>query len=150
MIRHSMFAVAVAVLAVSAAACDKASDAESKAEKAQAQADEKIRAAQAEADRKVAEQQAKFTKMREDYRHATVEKLITLDKKIADLEARVQTTSGKTRANIEATLKQIHAARDRFNADFNALEAASANTWDDAKARLDKELADMQSLVNNS
>jgi len=148
MIRHSL--LAVAVLAISAAACNKASNAEADAEKAQAQADAKIKAVQAERDQKIANEQAKFTEMREDYRHATTEKLITLDKKIADLEARLRTATGKSRTNIEANLKQIHAARDRFAADFNALQTATANSWDDAKARLDKELADMQSLVNDS
>jgi hypothetical protein len=149
MIRYPMLAGAVLALSVSAG-CNNAADTEAKADKTQAQADAKIKAAQAEADKKLAEVQASLAKMREDYRHETVEKLITIDMKIADLEARARATTGKTRANLEATLKRIRAARDRFTADFKALEATSAAAWDQAKAGLDKELADMQSLVDDS
>jgi hypothetical protein len=157
MIRHSMFAALA--LSLSAAACNNAADDQAKADKAQAEAnakidqaraeaDAKMKSAQASADKSITQAEADFMKMREDYRHATMSRLVALDKKIADLEIKASTAAGKRKADLDVALKQIHAARDQFAADFRALEGASATTWDDAKARLDKELSDMRSLAD--
>ncbi len=54
------------------------------------EADKKANEAQADADKKIAEAQASFLKLREDYRHETTQKLVELDQKIADLEAKAK------------------------------------------------------------
>ncbi len=161
MIRSSMIFGAAFSLAVFAVGCDKAADDQAKATAAQAEAnskiaavsaeaDAKVKAAQADADKKIAEAQASFTKLREDYRHATKTSLVDLDKKIADLEAKALKANGKAKVGLEDALKVIRGARDHFNTDFNALETASAATWDRYRANLDRESADLKALVDKA
>jgi YD repeat-containing protein len=158
MIRRSIFA-SVALSALTLVACDNAADEQAKAEKAQAtatdkitsatvEANQKVASAQAEADRKIAEAQASFTKLREDYRHGVTTDLADLDQKIAKLSAKDQVTSGQTRSDLDARLAQIRSNRGAFTTDFDALGNATAVTWDDSKARLDKEMSDLKTLVN--
>jgi hypothetical protein len=160
MIRSSMFVGALLAVSLTAA-CDQASDAQARADKAQAEAqartdqaraeaDAKMKAAQAEAERKIAQAQADFLKEREEYRSAATVKLAELDKKIADIEARARTATGKTKAELEATLQRIRDAHDRFDANFKAIESTSAAMWNDIKATLDKELSDIEALTNNN
>jgi hypothetical protein len=156
--RTSILASAMLALGVSAFGCDNATEEQGKASEAQAKADEKItsaraeaddkaRSAQAEADRKIAEAQADFLKLRENYRHATTLELADLDKRISDLQAKEAKATGKAKADLDAALPRIRAARDHFAADFDNLETASAATWDAAKANIDKEWADLKVLV---
>jgi vacuolar-type H+-ATPase subunit H len=156
--RTSILASAMLALGVSAFGCDNATEEQGKASEAQAKADEKItsaraeaddkaRSAQAEADRKIAEAQADFMQLRENYRHATTLELADLDKRISDLQAKKMKATGKAKADLDAALPGIHAARDRFAADFDNLETASSATWDAAKANLDKEWADLKVQV---
>jgi hypothetical protein len=158
MIRSSFIAGAMLCFAAPLAGCNDAaadqakvnqaqSDANAKIAAASADADAKIRSAQADADKKIAEAQQSFTKLREDYRHARTVDAADLDKKIADLDAKAATATGKAKADLTASLAAIHASRDRFMADFNALEMASASTWDAAKANLDKEWSDLKAQV---
>jgi hypothetical protein len=160
MIRCSIVATAVISL-VLATACDKASDDQRNANAAQAAANDKIAAAateatqkasaaQAEANQKVAEAHANFMKLREDYRHSTTTSLVDMDKKIDDLDTRATTATGKGKSDLETNLKQIHAARQSFGADYQTLETASATTWDAARARLDKEWTDLKALVDKA
>ena len=159
MFRCSMMVLSLGVLAASG--CSHAADDQAKASQAQAEsnskiaavtaeADAKVKAAQADADKKIAEAQASFMKLREDYRHATQAGLVDLDKKIADLDARAMKANGKAKTGLQDALKAIRAARDQFNIDFNALESASASTWDHDKANLDKESADLKALVDKA
>lgn len=161
MIRSSIFAGVLLSLVVISTGCDKAADEQAKANEAQseangkiaavsAEADAKVKAAQADADKKIAEAQAGFMKLREDYRHATTTSLVDLDKKVADLDAKATKATGKAKTELEDALKVIRAARDRFRTDFNALETASASTWDRAKANLDKESADLKALIDKA
>jgi len=148
-------------LFVAIVGCNKAVDEKQKADQAQLdanqkiaeanrEADEKINSAQADADRKTAEAQASFLKMREDYRHEVTEKLVDLDHKIADLEAKSRTATGKTKADLDARLKQIHTERDEFVAEYKTIEIASASTWDSTKARLDKSWDELKNLVDHA
>jgi vacuolar-type H+-ATPase subunit E/Vma4 len=161
MIRSSIFAAASIVALMSTPACDKASADQQQADKAQETANDKINAArrdadqkvnqaQAEADKKIADAQANFTKLSEDYRHSMATSLTDLDHKIADLEAKEKTVTGKAKADLDASLKQIHASRDALATDFQALQSTAAANWDAAKARVDKELSDLQALVTKS
>jgi hypothetical protein len=160
MIRSSIVATALVSLSL-ATACDKASDEQHNANAAQAAANEKIAAAateaaqkasaaQTEANQKVAEAQANFMKLREDYRHSTTTSLVGMDKKIGALDTKATTATGKDKSDLDTNLKQIHAARQSFDADYQTLETASATTWDAARARLDKEWTDLKALVDKA
>jgi hypothetical protein len=159
MIRSSI--TAAFALSILVAACNKASDDQKTVEKAQAtasdkvtgalvEANEKIASAQAEANERIAAAQADFAKMREDYRHQTADDLTAIDEKVADLSAKETKLTGQAKASTDARLRQIQVDREAFAADFRSLEAASAATWDATKARLDKEMAALKSLVNRS
>jgi len=157
--RASLIVIGSAFIALTG--CNKAVDEKHKADEAQIdanqkiaeanrEADEKINKAQAEADKKTAEAQASFLKMREDYRHDVTEKLVDLDHKIADLEAKSRTATGKAKADLDARLKQIHTERDTFVSDYKSIELASASTWDATKARLDKSWEELKKLVDRA
>jgi hypothetical protein len=141
--------------------CDKAIDEQVKANNSQNEANEKITAAskqaerkglsaQGEADKKIAEANASFMRLREDYRHQTANSLIDLDHKVDLLEANARGVPGKIKPDIDANLRRIHAMRSEFDSDYSRLESASATTWDDTKARLEKELADLRTLVDKA
>jgi len=160
MIRFTTASVCMALSLSLAAGCNKAQDEQRKADEARAEADEKvneanreatdkINAAQAEADKKVADAQANFLKLREDYRHDVTQNLVDLDKKIADLEAKAKTATGKTKAQLEADLPRIRDQRDNFVRDYRTIETASATTWDNTKARLDKEWDELKKAVDH-
>ena len=112
------------------------------------EADQKIKNAQAEADKKIAEAQAAFMKMREDYRHSTTTAMADIDKKITDTEAKAAKAKAKAKTDLELKLKQLKAKRDAFLAEYKALEAASALTWDETKAQLDKQWSDLKALAD--
>lgn len=150
-------AVALAALLLAVGGCNNAADEQAKANAAQAKANVKIdeagrdaKAAQADADRAIAEARAGFTKMREDYRHETMVNLADLDKKIADLSAKAKTSTGKAKADLDASMKLIVVSRDAYLADYRSIETASATTWDETKARLEKERTDLKALVDKA
>ena len=156
--KHLAAAAAIGSLLL-AGSCDKAADEQNKANQAQAKAnekiavvardaDEKIKNAQAEADKKIAEAQAAFMKLREDYRHATTTGMNELDKKISDLDAKVLTSKAKARTELEVKVSQLKANREAFLAEYKTLESASAITWDQTKAKLDKQWADLKAMAD--
>jgi hypothetical protein len=160
MIRSSILA-GMSLSLLLAAGCDKAADDQDKAtnaqaeanvkvEAAQAAADTKIKSAQADADKKIAEARASFQKLREDFRHTTTNDLIALDKKIADLEISATTKAGSARSDLEGALTAIRAGRARITIDFEAVDAAEASIWDEAKESLELELADLRGLVDRA
>jgi hypothetical protein len=147
--------------AILVAGCDKAIDDQTKANSAQTAANEKIsaasqeayqktHAAQAEADKRIAEANAHFMKLREDYRHQTANNLEDLDHRVAALDVASRNPASKNQAALGANLRQIHAKRDEFTSDYVAIETASAETWDDMKLRLDKELTELKALVDKA
>jgi hypothetical protein len=114
------------------------------------EADQKAKDAQLEADRKVAAAKANIMKLREDYRHTIQINLIELDRKLVDLETQAKKATGKARAELTAKIKQIHARREAFTSNNKALDSETGATWDDAKARLDKEWSELKALVEKS
>jgi len=144
------FIPATVLLTALAFACNNASDEQRKINSARAEAEQTMRTAQQAADRKVAEAQAGFMKLREDYRHTTTENLVDLDHKVDDLEGKARQTFGKARIGLDANLKHIHASRDAFQTNWKALDTVTASTWDDAKARLDREWVQLKTLVDKA
>ena len=154
----SIFAVSLGLAVVG---CNRAADEQRKADEARAEADRKaaevsqdsqqrINSAQAEADEKVAEANASFLKMREDYRHDMTQKLVELDKDIAELEAKAKSETGKAKAKIESNLPTIRQMRDDFVRDYRSVEAASASTWDATKERLNKSWDELEKAVDRA
>jgi hypothetical protein len=125
-------------------------DADDKSGAAVKEANQKIRNAQQEAGKKVAAAHAGFMKLREEYRHTTTMNLIDLYHKVDDLEAKAKHSSGKARAELDANLKQIRTNRGAFETDYKSLDTATASTWDDAKAHLDKEWTLLKTLVDKA
>jgi len=161
MIRSVKIPLAAVLIAIGAFGCNKAADEQKKADEARNEADkkvgeasndaaEKINAANAEADKKVAEAQANFLKLREDYRHKITEDLVSVDKDIADLEAKAKTATGKTKAQIEAALPNIRSQRESVSSEYKSLEFSSAVSWDNAKARVDKAYDDLKKAIDKA
>jgi septal ring factor EnvC (AmiA/AmiB activator) len=159
MTRASALAAPVLAL-VLVAACGKIADPECQNPRVMAEASARVVAAQtdaeaktdharAQAEHEVEEAKARFVQLR-DYFHSTTTKLFAIDKKIAEVEARAKTPAGHGNADLEGTLKRLHAGRDRFTSDFEALETTLPATWADTKARLDRELSDLQTIVDDA
>jgi chromosome segregation ATPase len=157
---RSLLTLAAAMLLGSA--CDKsASEAQDSVNTAQANAnteitnarvaaDEKAKAAQAEADKKIAQVQAEFAKASEDYRHTMQTNLDSIDKRLANLDAKLKTTTGAKGADLAATTAALHSQRDAFAIDVRSIDVASASTWDATKAHLDKAWSDLDGAVNKA
>jgi hypothetical protein len=137
----------IALLASSVAACDKPGEAEQKKEmsandqaaESKAQADRNAQTAQSQANQTIAAARADFEKSREDYRHGRQQDLADVNKKIADLEAKQPTATGKERALLDSNLPMLRSRRDSFMADLQRLDQATPASWDGARASLDKE-----------
>jgi septal ring factor EnvC (AmiA/AmiB activator) len=154
MIRYAgTFALAALLMS---AACDKPGVTEQQKEQKAAQdnAEQQDRAAresasaQADMNSKVASAQADFERTREDYRHSRQTDLDEIDAKIAKLEANDRAVTGKAKADLDTRLPQIRAQRAAIGADFRALQVTTAASWDDAKARVDKEWDSLKSAVD--
>ncbi len=150
MFRFVLFQCVLSQVLLTTACSDSASDmqrsaneaqhvADVKIEDARTQADQEVRTAQAEADKKVAAEQAKFTTLREDYRHTVTLNLVDFDKKVSIMEASAKRANGKEKARLEAQLARIHLQRDRFMTQFKSLDNESAATWDATRIRMDSE-----------
>ena len=98
----------------------------------------------------MADAQASFLKLREDYRHKVTEDLVSVDKDIAGLDAKVKTATGKTKAEIDAALPNIRTLRENVSNEYRSLELASALTWDDAKGRVDKAVDDLKKAIDKA
>lgn len=155
------FATSVAVILASTGlmACNKAADEQKKADEAHAkaegkvdeakrEADEKINAARAEEDQKVARAQADFLKMREDFRHEITGDLTSLDRRIADLEAKQKTATGKTKVELDTGLPNVRSLRENVNTEYRSLEYASALSWDASKTRVQKAYDELKQAVD--
>jgi cell division septum initiation protein DivIVA len=155
---RSPFFMGSALCALIGAGCDDVAHLETKAQSAQAEADNKIAAAareasdkalsaQSEADKKIAEAEANIQRLREDYRHTTASNLLDLDQKVADLEVKANQAKGKAKAEYDNKIQQIRASRAAFVADYKALDIETGAAWDAAKTRLDKEWVELKALL---
>lgn len=151
-----IFHITLALLVPAAfVACDKSgAEAQREADRAQAkanteitnatlEAEKKVNSAKAEASETIAKAEVDFAKTRADYRHTVQTNLADLDKRIADLEVRVQ--KGK---KVDVDLGVLRSQRDAFAVDARAIETADARTWDATKERLDKEWNDLKNAVD--
>ena len=126
---------------------DKATE---QANEARQEANQNVANAQASADKDITAARTDFDKTREDYRHARYTDLSDLDRKIADLDVQARTATGNVKANLDAHMPSIHAARDAFARNMQSLDRATGATWDSAKANVDKEWDDLKTQVDNA
>lgn len=148
----------IAALSAWTSACDKAGATEERQEMkandqaalARSEAEQKAAMARAQADKDIAVAQTDFAKTRESYRHARWMDVADLDKKVAFLQAKEQTATGKTRLELDSVLPAIRARREVFVRDMQTLDAATGSTWDAAKANLDKEWDGLKATVDGA
>jgi hypothetical protein len=113
--------------------------------KANDEANAKALAAQAETDNKiVGVLQWDFEKMRVEYRSEMRADLDSLNKTIADLEAKQNTATGKTKTELDGVLPVLKTQRDKFTSDMPTIDSANGTTWGAMRALLDKEWADLK------
>ena len=83
--------------------------------------------------------QSDLEKTRDEYRHQKQADLASLDKSIADVEGKEKTGSAKAKMEVDGMLMSLKAQRAVFAADLAEADRVTAETWDSARARLDKE-----------
>jgi len=105
---------------------------------------------QAAANRDAVLAQEEFAKSREDYLHTKRLDLINLDEKVFDLETKLQTATGKTRASLSSHLPDIRAERQDYVRNMEAMNDESGPAWDTAKANLDKEWDRLKAAVDSA
>ena len=162
-------AVALALFAV--VACDKPADeqakidkakteanqtitnanieAEKKVQNANVEADKKIDRAENKANEKIGEANEAIVRAKADFTKSKQDDLATIDKKLAELDAKVTKATGTAKANAQMSLKTAHTKRDAFAADLATVSSAPATTWDATKARLDTSWADLKKSVDD-
>ncbi len=113
-----------------------------------AEADQKSKVAQSEVDAKVMAAKEAFLKVREEYRHDVETKLIEFDRSIAELELKAKKAVGQAHVDVHARLKKIRAQREVVAKSCKALETESAMTWDETKARVDREWTELKTLLD--
>jgi flagellar biosynthesis/type III secretory pathway protein FliH len=116
----------------------------------QGAANEQAQNAQASAEREIAAARESFEKAREDYRHSRTQDLNEIDRKMADLEAKVRTAKGKAKTDLQNTLPMIRSRREAFARDLEALDNTTAASWDQAKTNLDKEWDAFRNAVDKA
>jgi hypothetical protein len=112
-----------------------------------ADASQKAKQAQRDADNKIALVKESFLKARENYRHMVKTNLIDLDRSVAELEDQAKAAPAQARGEAQAVLRQIRTRRETYANNLTSLEAETVATWDDAKARMDKEWSALEELV---
>jgi hypothetical protein len=158
---RSFTSILAVVVGMGLMACEKAADQQQKADSAREDAqkkvdsatrdaNDKINAAREEESRKVAEAQANFLKIREDYRHSISEDLTKLDARVAGLEAKAKTATGKAKAKLDTDLANIRSLRENVTSEYRSLEYSSALTWDKVKASVDKAYDDLKKAVDDA
>ena len=144
------------------AACNRSPAAEQEqARNAQQQADEKSTQYRMQADQKSAEEQAKandqqreanrvLDKTKNDYRQKAQSELDSLTKQIDELKAKSAKATGKARVDVEQSLADATARRDAAEAQLRAVDQASADQIETAKARLDDQIAALRQSVDEA
>ncbi len=169
MIKHTVLALAL-LTAVPLVACDKA-DEQSKIDKAKAEqnqtitnanveAEKKVNGANAEANKKIEKAEDKaadkiadvneaMVKAKADFTKTKQDDLATLDKKLAELDAKALKATGKTKADADVALTTAHKKRDAFAAEVSSVNAVPAASWEATKTRMDDGWTDLKKSVDS-
>jgi hypothetical protein len=144
------------LLAAASLGCDKAGaterqreeQANQQLEQARNEASQRTLSAQAAAEKDIAAARAEFEKRREAYRHDRANDLTDIDKRIADLDAKETVSKDRTKARLQTDLSVIRAKREALIRDMDALDRATAATWDEEKAKIEREWDGLKSAVD--
>jgi biopolymer transport protein ExbB/TolQ len=117
---------------------------------AQNRAAEESVKAQAQMNDKVATAQGDFERARGDYRQLRQGDLDDVDAKIAGIDFRARQAASVTREHLEQSLAQVRLQRAAFAADVRAIDAVTASTWDDFKARVDDEYSSLKAALDKA
>jgi phosphoenolpyruvate-protein kinase (PTS system EI component) len=155
MIRFTTLSL-IGLFAIASSACEKPGVAEKQREQqanaelrqARDEAIQREQGAQGAADKAIGAARADFQKTREDYRHARAVDLIDIDKKIAALEAKEKTAPERGKAQRQADLSAIRVKREAVVRDMNALDNATAATWDEETARMNRDCDALKSAID--
>jgi len=140
-----------AVAAALVAGCNNPKRDQEKADQAQREAAQKTEQAQREAQDQAAHARVNaqqeqlnandsLAKARAEYRDKTRAELRDVDAKIADLEARQSTATGKARADVVASLDDLRQKRELLRVDLQRIDTASADAWDQLKSKVDADV----------
>jgi len=121
-----------------------------KANEAVKESTTKITSAQAEVDKKAAEANANFVKTRDDYRTKLTSKVGDFDKTISKLEAKQRTATGKTKAELDAALPDIHSKRDALHRDVTQIDTVTMPNWDGTKSQLDNDMDALKAALDKA
>jgi hypothetical protein len=119
-----------------------------KANQAQREANEKIAKAQNEATEQQQKAQDALNKQRGDIKDSAQKDLDKVDKKITDLSARLAAPKGKG-VDVDVLRSDVSAKRDAVKADLQRVDTATANTIDEVKAALDRDLDALKKGVDD-
>jgi hypothetical protein len=139
MIRFTALSL-IGLVTIASSACEKPGAAEKQREQG----------AQAAADKDIGAARADFQKSREDYRRARATDLTEVDKKIAVLEAKEKAATERAKAQLEADLSAIRIKREVVVRDMNAIEIATAATWDELTAKMSRDWDALKSAVDKA
>lgn len=114
------------------------------------EAERKDMLAQVENDRKLAEAQSRFLKTQDEYREDIANRLIDLDRKVAELELQAKGAEGRTKAALDDRLQEVRAHRFDFESEYQRMESATALTWDESKAATEKSWTRLKMLVERN
>jgi uncharacterized lipoprotein NlpE involved in copper resistance len=114
------------------------------------EADQDIAEAHKDAEKKIANAEADVAQAREDYRHKTNEQLTELDRQIAILDAKLETTQGAVHEKLESDLATIRAKRAAFDKDWKDFDGTADADWEATKARFEQEWRDLKDAVDRA
>ncbi|WP_394841450.1 hypothetical protein LZC95_30800 [Pendulispora brunnea] len=125
-------------------------EADKKSNEAVKESTTKITSAQAEVDKKTAEANANFVKTREDYRTKLSSKVEDIDKTIQKLDTKQRTATGKTKAELDAALPDIHSKRDALRRDMTQIDMVTMANWDGTKNQLDTDMDALKAALDKA
>jgi hypothetical protein len=155
MINKSAFVLVL----LTVAACDKPADEQAKIDKAKAEQAQTITAANVEAEKKIdkAENKANekigeaseaIARTKADFTKSKQEDLATIDKKLAELDAKALHATGAAKANADVALKTAHKKLYAVAADLANVNSASTITWETTKTRIEDGFTDLKKSVD--
>ena len=159
MIRNAIIGAAL-VLIPTLAACQRSpADDQAAIDEAQRRADEVAARARHDAEQKAAEAQAKvddavrradasFARARDDLRASTQHDLDVLSKRLNDIEARMSKVTGRRRAELSATMKDLDEKRASLQAAIASIDAVSAQGFEALKTTLNALVDELRKAVD--
>jgi hypothetical protein len=117
--------------------------------KAQDEARRDINKAQGAADQKQSAADVLLVQTRDDYVKNTEKALFAFDKRRNDVERRPKKGTEAQRSIVSAALKDVADKESAVRIDLKELQASTASTFDYAKSKVDRQLADLKKAIDD-